>query len=333
MTRRQLTWLLTLALAALLLLLAFRGVDWAELFAAFGRVALPNLLLVLALVALNAVLRALRWRVLLTAQADLSPLDAFWGTTAGYMGNFLLPARAGELIRSALIAGRTGLNVAYVLATALTERIFDAAVLVIIALVTLSALPAMPAWILDAARGIAPLGVLGFGILLIAPRLRGLFTKVIQRLPLPGTLRARLLDLMQQFMQGAQAFQHVGRALTFAAFTVAVWSLDAVIALTAARSLGMALQPTEAFLLLAGLGLGSALPSTPGYVGIYQFVTVSLLVPLGYPQSGALALILFTQGMNYVVMVSCGLVGVWQLNAGRGLRDVLQSTEANPKQI
>ena len=57
-------------------------------------------------------------------------------------------------------------------------------------------------------------------------------------------------------------------------------------------------------------------------------MTVSVLVPLGYPQSGALALILFAQGMNYIVMISCGLLGVWRLNPGRGLRDLLQSAES-----
>ena len=36
--------------------------------------------------------------------------------------------------------------------------------------------------------------------------------------------------------------------------------------------LGLVIPFPVAFLLNAGLGLGSALPSTPGYVGIYQFV-------------------------------------------------------------
>lgn len=131
---------------------------------------------------------------------------------------------------------------------------------------------------------------------------------------------------MQQFILGAQAFQHVGRAASFGLLTVLIWSMDAVIALTAAQAFGMPLQPTEALLLLAGLGLGSALPSTPGYVGIYQFVTVSLLVPLGYAQSSALALILYMQGCNYVVVVSSGLLGMWRLNAGGDMRKLLQQT-------
>jgi len=36
-----------------------------------------------------------------------------------------------------------------------------------------------------------------------------------------------------------------------------------------------------ALLVLTALGLSSALPSTPGYVGIFQFVAVTVLAPFG----------------------------------------------------
>jgi len=50
-----------------------------------------------------------------------------------------------------------------------------------------------------------------------------------------------------------------------------------------------------ALLLLTALGLGSALPSTPGYVGIYQFVAVTVLTPFGIGRDEALAFILVLQ--------------------------------------
>ena len=39
------------------------------------------------------------------------------------------------------------------------------------------------------------------------------------------------------------------------------------------------------------MGLASALPSTPGYVGIYQFVAVSVLTPFGFSRTDAIAYI------------------------------------------
>ena len=52
------------------------------------------------LLAVTLFLRAMRWRILLRAEADVSVGAAFWATSAGYFGNSFLPARAGELVRT-----------------------------------------------------------------------------------------------------------------------------------------------------------------------------------------------------------------------------------------
>ena len=69
---------------------------------------------------------------------------------------------------------------------------------------------------------------------------------------------------------------------------------------------------------IAGLGLGSALPSTPGYVGIYQFVAVKVLVPFGFSKTDAIAYILLAQAMQYAVI---GLWGAFGFLHYRGLKN------------
>ena len=59
----------------------------------------------------------------------------------------------------------------------------------------------------------------------------------------------------------------------------------------------------------AALGLGSALPSTPGYVGVYQFVAVTVLTPFGFTRTDAIAYILVAQALMYVVIGFWGSVG------------------------
>jgi hypothetical protein len=76
-----------------------------------------------------------------------------------------------------------------------------------------------------------------------------------------------------------------------------------------------------AMLLLTGLGLGSALPSTPGYVGIYQFVAVTVLVPLGIAKAPALAYILLVQASGYVVTLLLGLPCLYILRSKGGAAD------------
>ena len=80
--------------------------------------------------------------------------------------------------------------------------------------------------------------------------------------------------------------------------------------MVASSSIGILIPLPVAFLLVAGLGLGSALPSTPGYVGIYQFVAVKMLSPFGVSKTDAIAYILLFQAMNYAVVLLWGLMGI-----------------------
>ena len=96
---------------------------------------------------LTLLLRAYRWRILLNAEGRVSIPTVFWATAAGYFGNNFLPARAGELVRTFLISTRSGLEPAYVLATALSERVADAVALVAIGALVLLTLPSPPGWL------------------------------------------------------------------------------------------------------------------------------------------------------------------------------------------
>ena len=88
---------------------------------------------------------------------------------------------------------------------------------------------------------------------------------------------------------------------------------DSFGAITGARALGIGLSFRIAMLLLAGLGLSSALPSTPGYVGIYQFVAVTVLTPFGISRDGAMAYILVAQALGYAVVLLFGLPALYKL--------------------
>lgn len=310
--------LLTLVLAVVLLVLAFRGVDWAELLDTVRQGRLEYIVLAFWIMTVSYFLRSLRWRTLLSAQKTLHPLTTFWGTCVGYLGNYFLPARAGEFIRSGLIARRSGLNVLYILATALTERIIDAALLVLIIIVLLPMLlaDAVPDWLLSARQAMLVVGFGGLLGLLVAPRLEGLLLNILHRLPLPESLRARLQNLLEKFLLGMRAFQHPARGAIFLLLTVIIWSLDVVVAMQVANAFDIVLTPLQILFLLAALGLSSALPSTPGYLGIYQFVAVSVLTPFGVEQSQALVFILAFQAMTYVLVLVWGLLGLWRLNLG-----------------
>jgi len=301
------SWILAVPLAAFLLYWSLRGVDWKTVWHTIAGARWGFLAAAGCCTCCSFFLRSLRWRILLNAEERLSVGAVFCATMAGYLGNAFLPARAGELVRTLVVSGRSSLSRTYVLTTALSERLMDVIALVLWASLILLGVHPKPGWMAGIARTMAVTAGLGAVAIAILPHTGGLCHNVVRRLPLPHALRDRLLQLTGQVLAGMRAFHHVGRFLGFAALTIVVWISDAVSLMVAARAVSLTLSFPMAMLLLTGLGLGSALPSTPGYVGIYQFVAVTVLAPLGIAKATALAYILLVQAMGYAVTLLLGL--------------------------
>ncbi len=306
---RLIYWLIALVLAGVLLYFSLRGIEWGGVWRTLSRADLRLVALAAALVTVGLFLRAVRWRVLLQAQGHVDIPTAFWATAAGYFGNNFLPARAGELVRTMMISSRCGLGKMFVLTTALSERLCDAITLVVISSVVLLTLRVRPGWFDHAARPFAIIGLAGAVGIAVLPKLEGFWRYLLGLLPIPQTLRDKLRHAMEQILIGIRSFHDPGRLFRFLSLTMVIWFSDAIGVILGMKALGMSVSLPLALLLITGLGLGSALPSTPGYVGIYQFVAVSVLTPFGYSRTDAIAYILLVQALQYVVITFWGLIG------------------------
>ncbi len=130
----------------------------------------------------------------------------------------------------------------------------------------------------------------------------------MNRLPFPEGFADKLIGIIQHILSGLRAFHDAGRLARFIALTAIIWFSDALGVLAGMKALGLTISMPIAFLLITGLGLGSALPATPGYVGIYQFVAVSVLTPFGVAKSDAIAYSFLSQAMQYAFTGCWGLL-------------------------
>ncbi len=321
-------WLLLFAvlLAIVLLYLSLRDILWIEVWMTIKKADWGLFLVGLGLTTFNLALRGIRWGVLLSAEMKIPPLTLFWAASVGYLGNMTLPARAGEVIRSAALSRKTGLGLGYIFATALTERILDVLILVIIAVLSAHSLSNLPDWMEQTMPIMAILGGVAVIVLITAPRFENLFRKMVQILPIHQKLKDVLISFINRFLMGGKAFVHPVRAGGFLFFSAIIWFVDGIIAILVGKALGLTLSLAQVMLFLVGLGLSSAIPSTPGYVGVYQFVAVTLLPLFGISKSQALTYMLLLQATSVVVVVIAGLIGGWQLGirkkTGTGIEGV-----------
>jgi hypothetical protein len=300
-----------------LLYFSMRGVDWRHVWQTIRTAEWLFIAGAVGLTMLSFFLRAMRWRILLNAETRFSVGTVFWANSAGYLGNNFLPARAGELIRSFLISSRSSLSRTYVLTTALGERLMDVIALVLASSLVLMGLEAKPRWMSDLSRTMAFIATAGAIAVTVMPHTGRLVENVLQRLPLPERFRTGLLRLAEQILLGLRAFHDWRRFAGFVFLTVVIWTSDCVGAITVAHALGIAMSFQVALLLLTAIGLSSGLPSTPGYVGIFQFVAVTVLTPFGIAKDSALAYILVVQAIGYLVVVAFGLPALFRLQATR----------------
>lgn len=296
-----------------MLYFSVRGVDWSRVWHTIRAAAWPPLAAAAAFTMLSFFLRALRWRILLNAEARFPVGTVFWANSAGYLANNFLPARAGELVRSLVISRRSSLTPAYVLTTALGERLMDVIALVLASSLALMGLDARPRWMADLSRTMALVAAAGALAVAVLPHTGSLLTRLLERLPLPPRPQKLLLALALQVTGGLRAFHHWPRLAGFVFLTVVVWTSDCLAAITCASALGIGMAFRTALLFLTAMGLSSALPSTPGYVGIFQFVAVTVLAPFGIGRDLALAYILVLQAVGYAVVLAFGLPALYRL--------------------
>ena len=113
---------------------------------------------------------------------------------------------------------------------------------------------------------------------------------------------------------GMRSLHNTRKLVSFILLTAVIWLLDGLGNMLGVHIISQSLSLGQALILLAALGLSSAISSTPGYIGVYQFVAVSVLVPFGFSRPAALAYILISQGIGYLVVSFWGLIGLWQGN-------------------
>lgn len=298
-----------LAAAAVVLALAARGVRWAEVWQSFMR-ARPELVAAsAAMVVLATFLRALRWRQLFAPHHHrFAPLEAWRIVLLGQALNIAVPARLGEVARVFLASEAAGRPKMAVVPTIALEKLFDAATFLMI-LVATSLAMAMPPWLAHAREAFAVATLLALAVAFTSAVARDRLTALVEGLHLPrwlggaalGTRLAPALDALHSFAS-ARAFAAV------TAQTLLVWATAALANHLALAALEIDVPPVASLFLLLVLQLGTAPPSTPGKLGVFQYLCVLGLAAFDVDRERALGFGLLMHVIAYLPPLAAGSV-------------------------
>jgi glycosyltransferase 2 family protein len=308
---------LGVAVSAVLLWVAVRGVSLDEVLQQLRQVRPVWLLPVLASIFLRFWLTAIRWQLLLRPVKSIGIHRLFAITMVGFMANNVLPARLGEFVRAYALGRSEALPSSVPFATIVIERIFDGFTLLLFLVGGLSFL--RPSRTLLWAAGLTCalyLGVLGTLLVLRTERGQELLIGALDRLPARVAGPAR--RLLESFRAGLEVLGDVRALLLTTLLSIAIWVVNAAGVEASFRAFTLDLPPYASFLVLGTIAVALVLPSAPGYVGPLQVGTVQGLALVGVARETALSLSIVYHLCNFIPITLVGLAYLSALNLTLG---------------
>jgi uncharacterized membrane protein YbhN (UPF0104 family) len=245
----------------------------------------------IGLYALATAARAERWhRIVQRAGVEARRADSYRLTTVGYMGNNVLPARSGDVLRAFLLAPIAQTRKRNVLGTVVAERLLDAAALGLV--------------FLAVAFGVAgEVDVPGGAALLLLAVATGVAVASGLAWALaPARLRAVARPLAAPTRRLASVH---GAGLL--GLSLVLWTLEAAVYLTVGRAVELDLGLVEALYVVALTNLFALVPAAPGYVGTFDAAVLFAVGSLGASGSDALSYLVL---LRFVLFVPITVVGL-----------------------
>ena len=256
------------------------GIEW---LAVVGAVLLYGL---------ATVVRGERWyRLLVDEGGRPTRRETQELNVVGYMGNNLLPARAGDAIRVVLMAPRAALRMRSVVGTLLAERLLDVGLLVVIfVIVGYGLIGEVGAdkveYVLLAATAAAAAAVLAY--------------LLVRR-------NERIMAFLAPIASATLGLRRAHHGLRLLGLTMVIWALEAGVWMSTGAAVGFGMTPIEGLYIVALASIFAMIPSGPAYAGTQDAAAIIGIKALGGTSAQAVAYVVM---LRFVIVVPITLAGL-----------------------
>jgi len=254
---------------------------------------------------LALVLRSWRWKLIMATTSV--PFKDFWRANAiGSLSNLIFLARSGEIVRTVVVNRFSNVPIGQVISSAVADRISD---MVVLSLFTGLVLSIHGSQVIEGRALILFLGMIWLGACFIALLLfRGkqwssFVHRCIRRIPMPEQVEALFLSFYDRALEGIYGLRNPMQLIRVMGLTIGAFMMDYLMIWFVISGFGWALPFSSAITIGVFLGVGSVLPSLPGYVGVTQAACILALGNYGIGDEQAVALSIILH------MLSLGIIG------------------------
>jgi len=337
------SFLVGLVVSAAALYFAFRNVPVSDLFKYLASInylwVLPSVVMVL----ISFYLRAIRWQIILMSTKKITVWRALHPMMIGFMINCVLPGRLGEVTRPIILQRKEKVPFTTGLATVAAERMFDICLLLLLFIVTVSAIQIRPdvnetflnyqlnRETLDIIfGGMLKLGAVLFaGIILITiGKVRDFFYGIIRFLPnlvffagqnIKETIQQKfcepLIGIIANIAQGFALIRYPKKIILCSILSFMIWGLSAFsYYLFSLGSPGINLTFFELSVVMVIICFFIALPSVPGWWGLWEAAGVFAMSLFGISSKEAAGFTLANHAVQVFPVIIAGLASAMILS-------------------
>jgi hypothetical protein len=316
--RAHLRTVTVVALAVAMLVWFLRGANLREVWTEIQGGRLELLALALVFTGLTYVLRAARWQYLLLPLGRPSFAMVFKTTVIGFAASTLLPARAGEVVRPYLLARREGFSATSAFATIIVERLLD--LLTVLLLFGFYLEFYEPGT--DAGNSTVFRALKSGGLVAGAASVAGLvFMMMVAGHPdrlsawalrvervLPERVASAVANLVRTFLEGLAVVRQPRRLAMAVLLSLPLWLSIAVGIWTTTRAFHIEMTYPGAFLMMAVLVVGVAVP-TPGAVGgFHKAYQIGAVAFFGAANDRAVGAALVLHAISFLPVTIAGAI-------------------------
>ncbi len=296
-----------LAIGAVLMWLALRGVSLAEVSALLGQADARWIAIALAFYGCDLGLRACRWHLLLSTLRPVRLLHVGETLLVGYAVNNTLPARLGELFRAHYAKQRIGISRSATLGTIVIERLLDGVTVVVLLITGLFLSQNSMVSSDDGSRGqllenIAVIGTVAMVVSGIAIAAAVRFGPSLRSIVPPWLVR-----LLDDTVSGLASLHRdvLARVLLL---NLAIWFFETLAIWGVVRAAGVELDVVQLLVLVGAASLSTLVPTAPGYLGSYQLVFTICFAAFGLPTVTGIVAATLVQLFLLGAVTVCGLL-------------------------
>lgn len=301
--------LVSLLISALFLYLALRGLDFGAIGQSLAQVQYGMLIPAMLIHLASFWVRGLRWRSMLIHLKPVTSRALFPPLAISYLANNTLPMRAGEVVRAYLVGRNEGISKAASFSSIVLERVCDGLTLLLF-LGGVALIAPLPDWArqvgLLAGTAFVGVAVVMAGLVFAQALTLAVIRAVTQRLP--NGLGTKIETVLGRFVSGLDVLQNRKELVRVFAWSLVIWGIEALALQMTAIACGLDLSLTSAFFTLVIINLGTMIPSSPGYVGTFEFFCVKSLAAFQVAAAPAMGFALVLHVVQFLPITLVGLV-------------------------